>query len=235
MPLYNTRYGEGCVIKDEKAKNKPRRVSKIAARVRNTNMVLIVLVLFLILITAAVMITGVTERASKDLAFFYSLEAVDKFNLNMSRDLALVQKVARSKAVTGWFADEANMTKKTAAYNEMADYMGLLKSGELYFVIHDSLNEFSIKTESLDEFLPFNILDPDDPYNDWYFSLISSDNEFAFNIDIDKVTDEWRIWINHKVVSDGGLVGVFCAGLQVDTMLRSMFARYDEDNVKGFV
>jgi len=219
----------------EELKGNHRRVRKIATRVRNRNMILIVLILILFLSMAAIMVMDITGRASNDLAYFYSLEAVDKFNSYMSRDLALVQKVARSKAVTGWFADEGNQTKRVAAYNEMMDYMGLLGSGELYFAIHESLNEFSIKGGSIEEFVPFDALDPDDPYNAWYFGLISSDNEYAFNIDIDKVTDEWRIWINHKVISDGELVGVFCSGLQVNDMLRSMFARYDEKNVKGFV
>ena len=219
----------------EETKVKTHRHSKIAVRVRNANMILIILILVLITAMAALMVTDITGRASNELAFFYSLEAVDKFAAYLSRDLALVQKVARSKAVTDWFADESNQTNKIAAYNEMMDYMGLLNSGELYFAIHESLNEFSIKGGTIDEFMPFNVLDPDDPYNSWYFGLISSDHEYAFNIDIDKVTDEWRIWINHKVISDGELVGVFCSGLQVNNMLSSMFARYDENNVKGFV
>jgi len=219
----------------EKTTGKLRRPGKIIARVRTINLILIILVLALIISTAAIMVDGITGKASRDLAFFYSLEAVDKLDLYMGRDLALVQKVARSKAVTDWFADESNEDKRYAAYNEMMDYMGLLKSGELYFAIHGSLNEFSINGGPIEEFAPFDVLDPTDPYNAWYFNLISSDNEYAFNIDIDKVTDEWRIWINHKVVSGGELVGVFCSGLQVESMLRSMFARYDESNVKGFV
>ena len=210
-------------------------MTKIAARVRNINMILILLVLLLISITAAFMINNVTAKASENFAFLYSLEAVDKFNLYMSRDLALVQKVARSKAVSDWFADEGNLAKREAAYNEMMDYMALLDSGELYFAINESLNEFSVTETSIEEFVPFDVLVPEDPYNAWYFDLLASDYEYAFNIDIDKVTNEWRIWINHKVASDGELVGVFCSGLQVGSILHSMFARYDESNVKGFV
>ena len=212
----------------------PRR-SKIVVRVRNFNMLLLVLVLVLVIFMAAVMAIGVANKASENLAFFYSQEAVGKFNSFMGRDLALVQKVARSKVVTDWFADEGSLMKKLAAYGEMMDYMGLLDSGELYFAINESLNEFSITGRSLGEFAPFDVLDPEDPYNEWYFSLIASDFEYAFNIDIDKVTGEWRVWINHKVMSEGNVVGVFCAGLLNESLLRSMFSRYDEDNVKGFV
>ena len=51
-----------------------QRGSRIAARVRNTNVFLLVLVLVLITITTAVMGTGITRRASEDLAFFYSVD-----------------------------------------------------------------------------------------------------------------------------------------------------------------
>ena len=112
------------------------RNSRIVVRVRNFNMLLLVLVLVLVIIMAAVMATGVANTASENLAFFYSQEAVGKFNSFMSRDLALVQKVARSKAVTDWFADEGSLVKRLAAYDEMMEYMGLLDSGELYFAIN---------------------------------------------------------------------------------------------------
>ena len=213
-----------------------RHGGKIAARVRNTNMILLILVLVITVVLAAVIVSGVADGASEDIAFFYSLEAVDKFNSYMSRDLALVQKVARSKAVTDWFADEDNPVKRTAAYNEMMDYTSLLNSTELYFGIHGSKNEYSILGGAdLSEFLPFDTLVEEDPYNEWYYSLIASPNEFAFNIDIDKVTNEWRIWINHKVMAGGETIGVFCSGLRVEAVLTAMFARYDEANVKGFV
>ena len=222
-------------MKNSANKTRSQR-SKIVARLRNTNILLLVLVLAIVVILATVMITGVTGRASEDLAFLYSQEAVGKFNAYMSRDLALVQKVARSRAVTDWFADEDDQDKKLAAFYEMMDYASLLNSAELYFGIHSSRNEFSILDgATFDEFIPFDVLDENDPYNSWYYDLIASDNEFAFNIDIDKVSGEWRIWINHKVISNGQIVGVFCSGLRIDNLLRTMFTRYDNDNVMGFV
>ncbi|MCL2548906.1 MAG: response regulator, partial [Symbiobacteriaceae bacterium] len=213
-----------------------RTGGKIAIRVRNANMGLLVVLLLLVLVISMVLGSGIARRASEDLAFLYSVESVDKFSLYVSRDLALVQKAAHSKAVTEWFDDEFNLVKREAAYNEMIDYFSLFSSAELYFGIHDSLNEFSIMSgASQEEFVPFDVLDPSDSYNDWYFDLVASPYEYAFNIDVDKVTGQRRIWINHKVVHDGRVVGVFCSGMPIDTMLNSMFISYVEHNVKGFV
>ena len=210
--------------------------SQIASRARTINMITLVLVLTLISAMAAVMVTGVASSASEKLARFYSIEAVDKFNNYISQDLALVRKVSHSKAVTEWFADESNEEKKIAAWQEMMDFVSILHNAELYFGIHSSLNEFMIHGNApLDEFVPGAVLFPDDPMNVWYYECISSENEYSLNIDIDKFTHQWRLWINHKVMFDGHIVGVFCSGLQINDLLNDMFTQYESINVRGFV
>ena len=148
--------------------------SRIAARVRNINMILLILALTLISAMAAVMVTGVASGASEKLAYIYSIEAADKFNCFISQDLALVRKTAYSKAVTGWFADEWDEKKRIAAWQEMMDYVSVFQNAELYLGIHESLNEFAINGGvSLDNFVPFAALDTNDPDNAWYYKCLS--------------------------------------------------------------
>ena len=199
-------------------------------------MMLLLFVLLLISAMAGVMVTGVASGASKNLARFYSIEAVDKFNSHISQDLALVRKVAHSKAVTSWFADEENKEKRTAAWQEMMDYVGVLQNAELYFGINDSLNEFAINSKSsFDDFVPGSTLDPEDPVNVWYYQCIISENEYVLDIDIDKFSHQWNLWIDHKVIFDGKLAGVFSSGLNIDAILNDMFSQYDTKNVRGYV
>ncbi|MDR2922425.1 MAG: hypothetical protein LBU85_03660 [Treponema sp.] len=86
--------------------DKPYFKSGIVTRVRNTNMILFVMVLVSITILAVMMIRDITSDASANLARFYSIEAVEKFNSYISRNLILVQKVSRSKELASWCADE---------------------------------------------------------------------------------------------------------------------------------
>ena len=182
------------------------------------------------------MITAITSDASKNYAHLYSTETVEKFNSFINRDLVLVRMVSRSKTITDWFADEENQEKKAAAYNEMMNYAGMLQSPTLYFGVHKTLNEYSIAGEAtLEDFIPFDWLDPSVEYNHWYFDCISSKNEYTLNIDVDKVTNTARLWINHKVMKDGEIVGVFCSGLPFNEVSLSLFARYDTVNVKGYI
>jgi signal transduction histidine kinase/CheY-like chemotaxis protein len=208
----------------------------IVRHVRNANMLLLVMVLVSITIMAVMMARGITGDASSDLARFYSIEAVEKFNSYISRNLILVQKVSRSKAVTIWFADESNQAKKAAAYNEIMDCAGILHSRLLYIGIHETLNEYSVGDRAqLEDFNPYDWLDPSDYDNEWYYNCIKSPNEYTLNIDIDKLTNTRSLWINHKVMEGGKIVGVFCAGLPFDDMINALFARYDTKNVKGYV
>jgi len=210
--------------------------TRLVTHVRNINMLLLALVIIMISVMTAVLVTGITGDASKDLALFYSVEAVEKFNAYISRDLALVQKVSRSNAVTNWFADEGNPEKRIAAYNEMMDYADLLQSVELYFGIYGSLNEFSVNAgATLDEFFPYDRLSPDNPDNAWYYECMDSENEYVLNIDIDKYSNRWRLWINHKVFDGPDFVGIFCSGLRIETVLSDMYGQYDAKNVRGYI
>ncbi|MCL1836009.1 MAG: response regulator [Treponema sp.] len=210
--------------------------SRIAARVRNINMILLILILAPITIAATVMVAGVTDSASRNFARFYSIQTVNKFNSHLSEDLALVRKVSSSKAVTGWFSDEEDEAKRIAAYNEMMDYAGILEGAKLYFGIHRSLNEFAIGgNTTLDDFVPSAAFDPDDPIDVWYFECIASENDYVLNIDIDKISWQWNLWINHKVMSEGDIAGVFCSGLSINAVLDDLFSRYGAGSARGYV
>ena len=211
--------------------------SRIAVRVRNINMLLLVIILLMISIMSSVMVTNITDEASKNLARFYSTETVDKFNLYLSEDLILVEKVSRSRAVSNWFADEENHEKRSAAYDEMMDYIKMLKSTNLHFVINETFNEFSISSEvPLEHFVPFDKIDQTNPENNWYFDCIKSQNIYTLNMDIDKVTNSPHLWINHKVIENDRIVGVFSSGLPFDGVSYNLFDRYEDSrNVKGYI
>jgi signal transduction histidine kinase/PAS domain-containing protein len=216
--------------------NRPYQKNGIIARVRNANAILLVLILVSITIMAAMMIRGITGDASRELARFYSIEAVEKFTSYISRSLILVQKAARSKALTSWLADEPNQAKKFTAYNEVTDIAGILQNPILYIGVQKTLNEYAVKGEiRFEDFVSHDWLNPSIPRNDWYYDCLNSPNEYMLNIDVDKVTHTRLLWINHKVTQDGNVLGVFCTGLPFDNVLYTLFARYDTKNVKGYV
>jgi signal transduction histidine kinase len=169
-------------------------------------------------------------------AHFYSVETVDKLTSYLNREIALVERVARSKSVIDWFADESNPAKREAAYEEMMNYAGMYQAANLYFGINRSLDEFSINTgASFDEFVPFDVLNPIYEYDAWYFNCINGDTMYQLNLDVDKISQTRRVWINHKVLDNGIPVGVFCTGLQFDEVFDELFGQYERENVIGLI
>ncbi|MCL2834530.1 MAG: ATP-binding protein [Treponema sp.] len=211
--------------------------SRIAARTRTIYILLLVLVLTLITATAAVMITGITNDASRNFARLYSVETMDKFNSFMNQEFVLVHIISNTKAITDWYADEDNQAKKEAAYNLIMSYTGMVQNPFLYFCINRDLNEYYLfGNSSLDDFIPFDRINPSDAYNQWYFGCIDSPAEYSMNIDNDKVTGIARLWINHQVMDDKkNIVGALCSGLSFEEVNRSLFAGYDVNKVKGYI
>jgi len=48
-------------------------------------------------------------------------------------------------------------------------------------------------------------------------------------------SDELRLWINHKVVKDGEVLGVICSALDFDEIFQDLFGLYEGQNVRGLV
>ena len=135
--------------------------SRIAAHFRNINVLFLILTLVIVTSLSAFVLTGITDKASKDYARFYSAELVEVLGSYLNKELPLVQYAARSGEVTDWFADEDNPEKKAAAFREMMKFADFLQIGSVYFVIHESLNEYSVDSGArFEDFVYFNTLDP---------------------------------------------------------------------------
>jgi signal transduction histidine kinase/CheY-like chemotaxis protein len=209
---------------------------KIAVRFRNVNILFLVFILVIVTLLSAVMIYSITDNMSENYARFYSVETVEILGLHLNRELSLIQHASRSKAVADWFANEDNPEKKAAAYHIMMEYADLLQIQGLYFVIERSHNEYSIASGTpFEDFRPFNVISPLHDYDVWYFNCINSENEFALNMDVDKITDTRRLWLNHKVMDNENILGVFCSALQFNDMFHELFNRYDSRSVIGYI
>jgi diguanylate cyclase (GGDEF)-like protein len=219
-------------------KNRVKNVdnNKIAHRVRNMSILLLAMVLFLITAIAFVIVTELTLSASKDLAHLYSLEAESKFTVYTSRALILGERISKSKTVSEWFLDEENPVKKMAAIDEISNTAGMLNATDIYFGIHESLNEYSIENgKAFENLLPFGILTPDNPLNYWYYNSINSDNEYSMNIDTGRPANVRKLRINHKITDGRDITGVFSSGLPVEEMAHNLFYNYDSRNVSGHI
>ena len=210
--------------------------SRIAKRSRNMNAILLVLVLLLMTATAGVIINGINNDAARDLVRGFSIEVADKFYAFISRDLTLVQKASRSKAIINWFADEEDEEKKAAAFDEMMDYVGIQPNAHIYLGINSSLNEYIIESGTeLRDFISYDRLDPASSNDYWYFRCIGSENDYRLDIDNIKRTGIWRLWIDHSVRSGQDIIGAFCSGLRVPDIFHELFTDFEDEKIRGYI
>ena len=213
-----------------------RYKSKIAIHARNISAILLVLILVLITAIIFVIINGINNNAAKNLVHAISTDSADRFSHYINRDLALTRKTAVSRAMTSWFADEENESKKAAAFDEMLDYADLFQGIELYFGIHETLNEYSIDSSTtLEDFIPFDKLDQNRPGDIWYFECIYSENDYTLKVDPEIRSGIWYLWINHKVASNGNIMGIFASGLEIPDIFSETFEGYGNDALRGYV
>ena len=182
-----------------------------------------------------VFLYNTTKSVSKDYALLYAERSIGIFNSQLNREIALVVEAAKSKAVVDWFADEDDPEKRELAYEKMMSLMGMLSSGNLYFAIEDSHNEYSVsKDTTLQDFKSFAVLDQSLSDDAWYFGCVNASSEYVLNVDIDKLLHRKLVWLNYKVVDKRGrIVGVLCTGLQFDRMLGDVFKKYDLASTRG--
>ncbi|MCL2627300.1 MAG: ATP-binding protein [Oscillospiraceae bacterium] len=210
--------------------------NKLAAHFRNINIFFIIIILIAVSAVCVALIDDLTDRASRDYVRFHTTEAVGALGMLLNHEINLVSHSATADEITAWFADEDDIEKRQSAYLRMMHFAQMFQIGGVYFVIDTSLNEFSIDYSTpFDEFLPMNVLDPDRLYDQWYFDSLNSEFDFTLNLDVDKVTNTARMWINYKVVRNGVPVGITCSALQFDDVFDEMFGIYDEGSIRGII
>ena len=206
------------------------RKNKIADRARRVNTFFLVVFLVLMMFIGAAIVIDINSNASENLVRAYSIEAAERFYANFSQDLTVVRNASHSKAIINWFCSETDEEKRAAAFEEMMSYKNMVQDLHLYFGIHETKNEYTIDGESvLGDLVPIARLNPENLSDVWYFECINSGNEYTLKIDMEKITNTWHLWINHKVMVDGKPAGIFCSGLHIPDVFHNI------EDVRGYV
>lgn len=217
-------------------RSKIHQQSKIGSKLRNANVVLFVLVAMVMLVMSYFVIRQVAHNVAQDYARLYSTRVTGILNAHLNREIALMTDLTHSDAITQWFADEADDEKKQRAFSEMRSTMELIYGQNLYFGVNESLNEYSFEdTMDYQNFTPYARLSPTRFEDLWYFECAEAQTPYVLNVDIDKLTNRKRVWLNHKVEQDGKFLGVMATGLMFDQVLEELFGTYDSNTIHTVV
>jgi len=210
--------------------------SRLSRRITFLNLIILILVLAVIAVLSMEAVTGITDTASRRIAHIHSQESVGRFMSHLNSNLVLLRKVAHSRAVQEWFADEHNDQKRYAALNELLNMVPFLQVPEFYMGLADSLNEYVMGLNtSFDDFVSHGSMSPYEPMDEWFFNMMETDRAFTFNVDIDKATHTWNIWLLYRVVHEGRDVGLLCIPFRIEDVLDDVFGQYYDEFVRGYI
>ena len=209
---------------------------KLATRFSLIDVCFISLILILTIAVCATMVYSITGAAAMDYARTYTMEAVDIMGSHINNVVLVARQASGTEEVIEWFADEDDPEKKDSAHRIIKLFADMLQDGTMSFAITDSLNVYTIDSDSPDDlFKSLEGLDPYQAYDDWFFEASRSLFDFTMHIGRHQESDDLRVWINHKVVKDGNVVGIFSAAAEFDEIFYELFELYDAHAARGYI
>jgi len=209
---------------------------KLAVRFRRMNILLFSVGFIVMAAVIILLLNNVIGRISVDYAEQYAVSSADALSTHIDRELGIVAIAARSDAVINWMMDEFNEDTKTIAVDKLVDIVGQLYSYNLYVAFEHSRNNFRIWNDYVTgNVLHIGVLSRGEPHDEWYFTCVDSDDNYQLSIGIDHELHRKRVWLDHKVESEGVALGSLSTGLEFSHMAGELFSQYESSNMRGII
>ena len=211
---------------------------RLAARFRRMNILLFASAFCIMAAVMTFLLNDTVARISSEYAEQYALSSAEVLSAHLGGEIEVISHIANSSAVIEWLSDEFSEEKKARALSEMAGLIGELYSFNMYIVFADSLNQYRVGRDyetGGNQFIYVATLAANEPDDEWYFECIGSDREYMLDVGIDQIMSRKRVWLDYKVVSDGGTLGVISSGLEFSHMVGELFSQYERGNMRGLI
>ena len=126
-------------------------------------------------------------------------------------EFELLRDISRLQELNEWFKDEENQVKyNRVSWTILLSILLTAKIDEIYITINESLNEYILINYN---FEPHYKYDHYAPYDRWYFDFIDSDFLIQLHLGEDTISNEYRLWMDYKIIDNGNVLGIVTAKL----------------------
>jgi diguanylate cyclase (GGDEF)-like protein len=186
----------------------------------------------------------IVTRYADDVASTLGAEVVERHALlgqsnirrTVSSEVVLAQKLASSKAVRAWLANESDPTTRATAIAELDADRRFLRSRS-YFLAHARSGNYYYADDdgSHDATAPRYTLSPDNPKDGWFYATLKRGADVELNVDTDRHLGVTSVWINVPVRSpDGEGLAVAGSGVRLTEVIESV-VRAEDDGVMSML
>ena len=209
---------------------------KLSWRFRCIFILLFTITVIAMLSTMIVMSHSIISKVSADYAIRFAISSADTFSTHVQKELGLLAKAAKSKAVVQWFSDADDPLYRAAAYEELSAVVDQLYSTNMYVGIAESSQEFFVAGIGMNgDVEPVALFDRGSPDDSWFYDCLGSDYDYILSVNMDHIRQKKRIWLDYKISIDGVPVGVLCTGLDFAHILQMLFSHSDDSNMRNII
>jgi len=212
------------------------RRGRIADRFRRISIVLFTVAFILVAMIMYYAFNILSSQISAEYAERYAASSAEALRAHIAGEIGVITVAAHSDEVVEWMKDEFNDEKKDHAFIVLSSIVSQLYSYNLYIGVAGTNNEYRVEAgKTTDDIRPFAILDADEPDDAWFFNTINSENDYLITVDIDRMMQRKRVWLDYKIEYSGVPLGVICTGLEFSHVVGEIFSKYDSNNMRGII
>lgn len=139
----------------------------------------------------------------------------------IEREVALARKMANTAVIQLWAMDEENEVFQEMALQELENYRKHFQDRSYFFIIDGSKNYYYNDDDSPGIHGHYRYtLDEGEPDDQWYFQTMARVDDYSLNVNVDRVLETTKLWINVIVYDDYGTkIGMAGTGITLDTFI----------------
>jgi len=146
----------------------------------------------------------------------------------IDREVALARKLADDPVVRRWAVQESDPALGRMAREQLESFRSAF-SDHVYFIAPLATGHYFIHDASGPK---LTTLDRQNPADAWYFSTLASVDDFALNVDYDRLVQSTKVWINVIMRDERGIkIGICGTGLDISGFLADVLQSEDSNAV----
>lgn len=188
-----------------------------------TRIVVVIYVITTLLASASVYLalTSKVQELGETFSIQYLLKEKSTITSPIEREVALVRKMVDTVVVREWVLHEENSVLQEMALKELEKYRLHFQDRSYFLIIDESKNYYYNDEDSrnLEEHYRYT-LHEDEESDEWYFHTMAHTEYYALNVNIDRVLETTKVWINAIIYDDDGhKIGLAGTGITLDVFL----------------
>ncbi|MDO4493330.1 MAG: diguanylate cyclase [Clostridia bacterium] len=187
--------------------------------------ILVMSVLLLSTLLAMLSMNRMNAENRKDMSMLIAARVHDTISSSMTEPIMAAKTMASNGFLADFLVEEESSENEAGDVAKMQRYLSSVKE-RLGF---DSAFTVSTKTSRYYTAVGLNkIVDPvNDPHDVWYSAFLEKNKSYDLDVDTDEVNGNlWTVFVNARIETDEGLVGVGGVGVQM-TNIQDILSAYE--------